>query len=429
MESIASPADCFCKLCRKQFKYAFQFAKHKKNWHTSEINLFNLDVSSLECKFNCDVCSESFFTQNILNYHTRTKHTKDLRSNFCKLCRHQFKYTCLLVSHKQKWHVAELELFNMDLSALESPFSCNICEESYTTQNTLNYHMRKHSKDERRKPKKCTTCSKQFSWSSSREKKIEFHMKNVHKVNMAAETKKSTSSKSLKSFCSLCNRQFKYTCLLVTHKKKWHKNEMELFKVETGKLPATFTCNLCTESFLTQNILNYHTRVKHSVDERRTSQQCSLCEEIFEWSNTRKMKMKIHMENAHKVKDEMSNKKKVMKKSEKALPFSKCTLCYKTYNGSSKNINLNRHHQKVHKDELHLLQKGVSKMELQFECSECDFSFVSRISLGSHIKFAHNIANSIANMKMETLLELQCCKKTFENIVKLNKHKQNVHKK
>ena len=137
--------------------------------------------------------------------------------------------------------------------------------------------------------------------------------------------------------------------------------------------------------------------------------------------------MKIHMKNVHKVKNEMSSKKNEVKKMRKAPHFSKCILCYKTYNGSSKNINLNRHHQKVHKDELHLLEKGVSKMDLQFECNQCDFSFVSRISLGSHIKFAHNIANSVANVKMETLL--QCCKKTFENIVKLNKHKQNVHKK
>ena len=426
-EFISSPSDCFCKLCRKQFQYAFQFAKHKKNWHSNEIDLFNLDTSSLECRFNCDVCAESFATQNILNYHTRTKHTKDLRSNFCKLCRHQFKYTCLLVSHKQKWHEAELELFNMDLKFLESQFSCNICEESYATQSALNYHMRKHSKDEKRKPRQCARCSKQFPWSPSRERKIEFHMKNVHKVKMPAGTEKSKSSK-LKSFCSLCNRQFRYACLLVTHKKKWHKNEMELYKIDPGKLEATFTCNLCPESFLTQNILNYHTRVKHSLDERKRAQQCSLCEETFEWSNTRKVKMRAHMKNVHGVKNEISSEKKIPKKSKKAPPFVKCSLCYKAYNGSSKKINLNRHHQKVHKDELHLLQKGISKMELQFECSECEFSFVSRISLGSHIKFAHNIPNSIANMKMETLLELQCCNKTFENIVKLNKHKQNVHK-
>ena len=111
----------------------------------------------------------------------------------------------------------------------------------------------------------------------------------------------------MKGFCSLCNRQFRYACLLVTHKRKWHKNEMELYKIDPGKLEATFTCNLCPESFLTQNILNYHTRVKHSLDERKRAQQCSLCEETFEWSNTRKVKMRAHMKNVHGVKNEISS--------------------------------------------------------------------------------------------------------------------------
>ena len=252
-------------------------------------------------------------------------------------------------------------------------------------------------------------------------------MRNVHKENMPVTTK-SKKSPATKRYCSLCNRQFRYACLLVTHKKKWHKNEMELFKVDPGKLQATFKCSLCPELFLTQNILNYHTRVRHSLDERRTPQKCSSCDEVFEWSSTRKAKMRAHMENFHDLKSDLSSKRKLLKKREKALPYSKCTLCYKTYNGSSKKINLNRHHQKVHKDELHLLEKGISKLELQFECSECQLAFVSKISLGSHIKFAHNIPNSIANMKSETLLDLQCCSKTFENIVKFNKHKQNVHK-
>ena len=95
------------------------------------------------------------------------------------------------------------------------------------------------------------------------EEKREITKRDVKNVKTKFETPPGPGS-----YCKLCRKQFKYACLLVTHKKKWHKDEMQLFQDENAGADPKFACCICSQLFLTENILKFHTRTNHTREEK-----------------------------------------------------------------------------------------------------------------------------------------------------------------
>jgi len=252
---------------------------------------------------------------------------------------------------------------------------------------------------------------------------MRIHMRKVHKITKAKSPGVGRiPGPAENAYCKLCKRQFKYACILVTHKKKWHKNEMDLFNTEGVKLEENFSCQLCSESFITQNILNYHIRVRHDKEERRQPWKCSMCEIELPWSINRSTKLKMHMRTVHNAKG-VKKVRKSLEKVDKESSFE-CILCYKTYHGKSGKTNLTRHKLKTHKEELHFFDMGIDNMELPFECPHCQKAFISPTSQRFHIRSVHSTALVIKEEQ-----DFECCNRMFQDITRYRKHQHNVHRK
>ena len=365
------------------------------------MHLFDLDIMSTQNQdYPCDICEGTFLSQNILSYHNRTEHSKEeLRrpkhckqcnkeflwcyerekkirfhmkrihkvkptkkptteksatqasDAYCKLCDKQFKFACILVTHKKKWHTEEMDLYEKDLTSIVPQFSCDMCSKSFVTKNILNYHTRMgHTKEEKKK-----------------------------------STIKSTlrlPAPPIDTFCKPCKKQFKWACLFNTHKKKWHTKEMDLFNVDLTTLEAKFSCYACSDTFHTQNILNYHQRRNGGScnGDKRTEIRSKL-----ESPKVTAIVIGTTMDWIMKNKSSM--------RGQKLRVSHQCVLCYTNFDGITARASLNIHRNKVHKDEVHLLVSAIAKTDLHFTCTFCKLAFISTISRDFHIKSVHEVVS------------------------------------
>ena len=112
--------------------------------------------------------------------------------------------------------------------ATEKPYSCSICQKSFSQNYSLTYHMRTHTKE---KPFTCTLCTQKFSTQSNLSRHMRCH----------------TGEKPFS--CGICNKLFSQNCEMKSH-----------MRSHTGEKP--FLCSHCDKSYANKSFFKMHVR-KH----------------------------------------------------------------------------------------------------------------------------------------------------------------------
>lgn len=241
------------------------------------------------------------------------------------------------------------------------------------------------------------------------------------------ETQESTIIKIGESYqCDICNKQFKYPCLLNRHKSYTHlKNQ-------------THECNHCGKTFTNPNTLRFHKRVKH-LDEAKKLIPCPHCDKSFIKPFIKNHIKRIHTERT-KTKcnsctkqflSEYSLQRHVLREHEKvSLTTILCSICAKGFE-SKRDF------------QVHML---VHTREKPYECDYCGKTYRTSSAVEKHIQIVHfdikpylcDICNK--SFQSSTVLKIHlrihtgekpfsciACKRSFSSQSALNSHAKGIH--
>ncbi|XP_055546861.1 zinc finger protein 250-like [Wyeomyia smithii] len=134
-----------CEICFKQFPTLVRLEQHR--------------LVPYIRKHKCEHCNKTFLTLNLLQKHMRYHETtekepssrkKDSYEKFvqCDKCGKTFKNKFLLKAHQKSNH------------SHDKPFSCSLCSKPFKRKDTLQNHLRVHTKEQ---PYTCKHCPRSFA--------------------------------------------------------------------------------------------------------------------------------------------------------------------------------------------------------------------------------------------------------------------------
>ena len=204
---------------------------------------FPADSPEPQCEHQCQHCSSKFATETNLSTHVTDYHLEIK----CKECDQVLKGNYNLVKHTVSKHP-----LYPDLGSGESTLpTCDICKETFVTNQALKFHQYKHSGV---KPYKCKICDSSFRTPSTLKSHLIQHQDCKHKCNVCG-MKCSTSGKlkihlrthtNEKPYqCSFCPNSFKQLSVLKVHE-------------FTHTKKSNHKCDRCGTFFPTKNRLVSH---------------------------------------------------------------------------------------------------------------------------------------------------------------------------
>ncbi|KAJ3661065.1 hypothetical protein Zmor_005486 [Zophobas morio] len=255
-----------CPKCGKQFHNDFSVKQHLFHVHSNQkdfichichyatltkysLQLHIIRKHTKDFPLSCDVCGKGYTKRHLLDAHRRSVH--EGVEHACEECGKTFKYVHTLQNHR-KLHTSstktraevKCELCGEKFKHLKEhmarvhvavkTFVCEICGESFFTNNLLNMHVRRKHKNE--KPFKCDLCF--HAVFTKRE--LDAHVKRRHSDNESAEDIKEKPFQ-----CSFCKSRFKASTSLIDHERK-----------HTGE--KAYSCNVCQEKFFSKYCLKSH---------------------------------------------------------------------------------------------------------------------------------------------------------------------------
>lgn len=319
--------------------------------------------------FKCEICSEKFAFQSVLNKHLKSKHNKGTQTQAvrktyqCEHCPFSTKDSYHLRSHVRKQHA---------IGTLEpsSSISCKICSKTFSQNSNYRQHLKVHLK-----LFKCDSCPKAFP--------------NQSKLNLH-----SAVHSSLDPVCPICDHTVKRGYTLERHMKK-HVSE------------KNFKCHVCPGAFTLQANLEKHL-LRHEIGKKYQCYMCSFGSKtlaILEFHFAKHIgkeifKCKVCFKRFFQKDHWQSHE------SQHISGTFPCERCPKTFPYA---LSLKRHV---------ALQHNLSL----FECTTCLKVFRTKCGLKRHTQSIHN-----ADMT-EKKFQCKICSKKFFEKHQLNKHERNVHR-
>lgn len=175
-------------------------------------------------KYECEVCLTELPSRRRLLFHHQF-HMENARPKICLICCEQFK--------------SDVDFFNHVMFSHEETkvYFCPKCDREFENENTLNVHIKSHSKN---RNYICGVCNATFVESDS----LESHFVKKH-------------SKIHPYICETCGKGFtrnsRYQFHLLIHQK---------LKPET-----IIACNLCDMVFLNETELRKHYKLEHPEED------------------------------------------------------------------------------------------------------------------------------------------------------------------
>ena len=237
-----------------------------------------------------------------------------------------------------------------------------------------------------------------------KEETLPVDQKNLnHEIVLLEECKNEKiveSHTSLKQKITERSSQEKEENIFVTNFKKEHNFDNKLENISKnqprkrgrpkGKLKNNIlVCNICLKEFHLQRALKSHLNKKHNASRK---------EEI----------------------------KRKFKETCKSKNDVQCHLCYKTPK------NLPKHYIRSHKTDIMHIDKVIPKNKLKFDCKQCDFKFVSKNSLGIHLREhsyqEFNFLKELCFDKITKKLKCVLCYINFPSFSHIVRHVTGYHK-
>ena len=284
-----------CKFCYKVFPYPANRKYHEKTEHipTDETH-------------QCQECSESFGSIFDLNIHQKV-HSEISEGYSCIICKEQ-KYSEL----RLKRH---LELTHNILA--NKPFQCEDCTMSFSSEVGLNHHRRKHIKSP--KEYSCGLCNKSYTSEIS----LKRHIESVH----------SNHNREIK--CQHCEKTFTRVDNLSRHEREIHK--VSSFNLSfTTKYHRPWKCEICVREFLRKEHLEIHISSVHETASENVEEpfSCKICN--LKCSNLTNLRRHRDTHDEHKAKIKCAQCRKSFISEENlnehikmkhTLPEVKCKEC------------------------------------------------------------------------------------------------------
>uniref|UniRef100_A0A8C5RL01 Uncharacterized protein n=1 Tax=Laticauda laticaudata TaxID=8630 RepID=A0A8C5RL01_LATLA len=354
--------------------------KEGEKGHSGTLILPLLGKESMGNKpFKCTECGKNFKWNCLLISHKRI-HTGD-KPYKCTECGKSFNKNCFLIYHKR-------------IHTGEKPYKCTECEKAFSRRSTLTLHKKIHTGEEGyncteckmmfrkrsqlishkrihtgEKPYKCIECGKSFQLlkSLTSHKKLHIGEKpykyrefgKIFSQSSQLISQKRIYSEEKPYKCTECGKSFTKRSRLVCHK-----------IIHTGEKP--FKCMECGKSFSQNSYLRSHKRI-HTGEK---PYKCTECEKTFSWNCDLISHKRIHTgEKPYQCTDcGKSFSKNSSLTSHKRIhtgekPY-KCTECEKTFSRSSNLIS----HKRIHTG------------EKPYKCMECGKSFSENRSLKIHMR-------------------------------------------
>ena len=477
-----------CTLCYKKFKAKQTLEKHVRVVHKNDTGFLGRPIDESELLYHCKNCDFRFVKETILIRHMRI-HTLEKYRNFkvgtrfeCALCYKRFNDLMHLKRHLEGIHKGDAVLIwqNLDQSNLE--YACHICEKKFLKESILEYHKKEHDTEKYRHLRKecyranankfqCKFCRKnlkdfpllikhtrmkheqdehliestiqendcKFQCQSCDEKFISENSKNCHSEN--AHGGKLKQRTQALTECKLCYRTFKLPCNLKQHIEKGHRNDKEFLNKEIKHSDLKYSCDVCPQKFVTENILKKHSD-RHLSDEfsylkiecfRKDIKryQCKFCYVKFKKVATFKTFL-YHMITEHKTEESLFKIK--INPGECQHACTNCNLKFITEDV------VKYHEVKTHKKANVVQKRPMSKNPIQndLKCQLCFAKFETSTKRNLHVYRVHKkipeemeaLNMAVSGQRISHMFHMKCryCSKSFLNVHILKFHMSNIHK-
>ena len=354
-----------CQICEESFETNEKFKEHMETVHKEDYCLFCCRHFSPEDLANHDkdqhICEICKIRVRSKSWHIKLKHEEKILS--CKYCDKSFSINSQLQSHILQSHI--------------KPLSCDLCDYTCGTQSILNLHKNCHVDINH----SCEECN--LTFKSNYRRKI--HVLEIHEKRFDYE-------------CSKCNKKFCVKGQLSFHMKKSHASD--------GKEKQLFCCEYCVKQFQTLPRLKGHINMVHL---KIKNFPCKQCDKSF----FRKYNLQEHTRTEHSD-------------GIKKFLCADCGNCYLT----SKRLHLHNktmHGSKNFKcDKCHkcfalqrLLNEHVKKTHgaREEKCPQCDKCFTNKTAVTTHIRSVHTTRSHCCTQ----------CNKGFGSMKLLKFHVKSVH--